>query len=123
MAQRRGKDKSRGSFGGLVEFVQTINDTFEALTGKTVPAWFEEFRQRPRELSPGEEGPSLELVMPLADAYAVMGLPQTASKDQVKERYRALSRLFHPDSLEGSQEAMILLNNANDRINSEKEGG
>jgi len=123
MAKRTGKAKSRDSLGGLVEFAHTVNDALEALTGKTVPAWFEEFRQRPRELPPGDQYLPGQSVMPLADAYAVMGLSQTASIDQVKERYRVLARLFHPDLLGGSKEAMVLLNNANDQIKKEKGEG
>ena len=123
MAKRGEKKKSQSSLGVLVDFAHTINDTFEALTGKPIPVWLEEFRQKPRELPLGGQYLSGQPIMPLADAYAVMGLPQTASIDQVKERYRVLARLFHPDSLGGYQEAMVLLNNANDRINKEKGEG
>ncbi|GAJ20035.1 unnamed protein product, partial [marine sediment metagenome] len=33
--------------------------------------------------------------MPLADAYAVLGLPQTASLQEVKRNYRSLAVVFH----------------------------
>lgn len=116
MAKRREKAKSQSELGVIVDLAHTINDTFEVLTGKTVPAWLEEFRQQPRELPPGEQYLPGQPVMPLADAYAVMGLPQTASMDQVKERYRVLARLFHPDAPGGYKEAMVLLNNAYEQI-------
>ena len=38
-------------------------------------------------------GPS----QPIADAYAVLGVPGTASAADVKKRYMRLSLLIHPD--------------------------
>jgi len=61
--------------------------------------------------------------MPLADAYAVLGLPQTASLEEVKRNYRSLAVVFHPDKTRtGYDAAMKLLNNAYERIIGEKGG-
>ena len=96
MVKRRGRKQS--SLGVIVDVAHTINDTFEALTGKSVPAWLEEFRQRPRELPGGAQAaPQQELTMSLADAYAVLGLPPTATLEEVKRNYRNLAVIFHPD--------------------------
>lgn len=114
MAKRGEKKKSQGNLGVLVDLAHTINDTFEALTGKPIPVWLEEFRQRPKEL-PGEQYIPGQPVMPLSDAYAVMGLPQTATLAEVKRNFRNLAAVFHPDK-GGYDEAMKLLNRAYDRI-------
>ena len=59
--------------------------------------------------------------MPLADAYAVMGLPQTASIEEVKRSYRRLAFIFHPDKPSGYTPAMQKLNEAYERIMRGKE--
>ncbi|KKK72053.1 hypothetical protein LCGC14_2907780 [marine sediment metagenome] len=116
MAKRGEKKKSQGSLGVLVDLAHTINDTFEALTGKPIPVWLEEFRQRPKEL-PGEQYIPGQPVMPLSDAYAVLGLTPDASPEQVKTHYRNLARVFHSDvGAAMNDEAMKLLNRAHDRI-------
>ncbi|MBA7707934.1 Chaperone protein DnaJ [subsurface metagenome] len=60
--------------------------------------------------------------MSLADAYAVLGLPRTASLEEVKRNYKHLAAVFHPDK-GGYDEAMKLLNRAYERIDWEKDGG
>ncbi|MFA6106021.1 MAG: DnaJ domain-containing protein [Patescibacteria group bacterium] len=45
------------------------------------------------------------------DAYAVLGVPQTATKDKIKAVYRALSRKLHPDH-GGNEEKFKEVNNA-----------
>jgi len=121
MAGRKGKKKSQSELGVIVDIAHTINDTFEALTGKSVAGWFEEFRQRPRAL-PGEApaAPQQEPTMSLARAYAVLGLPPTATMGEVKRNYKNLAVVFHPDKEGGFEEAMKLLNNAYDRVKKEK---
>ena len=120
MTGRKRKAKSNNSFGVVLDFVDLVDTTFERLTGKTVASWLKEFQQQPRELSSGEQAaPQQELAMPLVDAYAVLGLPQTASLAEVKKNYRSLAAIFHPDK-GGYKEAMVLLNNAYERIRKEK---
>ncbi|KAK4495977.1 hypothetical protein PRZ48_013245 [Zasmidium cellare] len=53
------------------------------------------------------------------DYYAVFGLPQTASIEEIKDRYRLLTRQRHPDKNGGTPEATAafqLLNNANETL-------
>jgi curved DNA-binding protein CbpA len=37
------------------------------------------------------------MTTPKPDYYAVLGLPQTASQEEIKKRYRELARKYHPD--------------------------
>jgi len=120
MVKRKRKTEIQDAFDAIAGFRDLVDDTFEKLTGKSVAAWLEEFWQRPRELPQGEQpAPQQEPAMSLADAYMVLGLPQTASLEEVKRNYRNLAVIFHPDK-GGYQEAMVLLNNALDRIKKEK---
>lgn len=118
MAKQRGKGKSQSELGVIVDLAHTINDAFEALTGKTVPAWLEEFRQEPRELPPSEQYLPGQPVMSLADAYTILGLPRTATLAEVDRNFKNLAAVFHPDR-GGYHEAMVLLNRAHDRITKE----
>jgi DnaJ-domain-containing protein 1 len=119
MPKRKRKSQVTDAFETITAFAETVDTVFERFTGKPIAAWMEEFRQRPRELPQGEEAAPLESAMPLADAYAVLGLPQSCSLSETKKRYRDLANLFHPDK-GGYAEAMVLLNNAYERIKKEK---
>lgn len=121
MPKRNAKTKEGNSLSVLLDLVDVVDATFERLTGKNVAAWLKEFQQRPRELTEGESAVSPQPGMPLADAYAVLGLPRTASSEEVKRNYRNLAVIFHPDR-GGYDEAMKLLNRAYQRIKGEKGG-
>ncbi|GAJ10680.1 unnamed protein product [marine sediment metagenome] len=120
MARRKRKTELQDAFDVIAGFRDLVDETFEKLTGKPIAAWLKEFQQ-PRELPPGGEqvAPQQEPAMLLADAYAVLGLPQTASLEEVKRNYKHLAAIFHPDK-GGYTEAMVLLNAAYDRIRKEK---
>ncbi len=122
MPKHKAKTKEGNSLSVLLDLVDVVDATFERLTGKNVAAWLKEFQQRPRELPQGESAATPQSGMPLADAYAVLGLPQTASLEEVKRNYRRLAVVFHPDQKGGYEEAMKLLNNAYERVMEEKGG-
>ena len=111
--------KKANSLGVILDFVDVVDTTFERLTGKSIATWLKEFQQQPEELPQGEQVARQQPAMPLADAYAVLGLPRTASLKEVKRNYKHLAAVFHPDK-GGYKEAMALLNNAYDRIMEEK---
>lgn len=122
MARGKRKGKPNSTFGVVLDFVDLVDTTFERLTGKPISAWLKEFQQ-PRELPLGGElaTPQQEQGMPLADAYAVLGLPQTASLEEVKRNYKRLAAVFHPDK-GGYDEAMKLLNRAYKQIQQQRGG-
>lgn len=119
--KRKKRDREQNPLSLLLDFVDTADTIFLKLTGKSVAAWLKEFQQQPRELPQGESTAPPQSDMPLANAYAVLGLPQTASLEEVKRNYKNLAAIFHPDR-GGYSEAMVLLNNAYDRIKKGKGG-
>ena len=122
MAKRKRKTEIQDAFDTIAGFRDLVNETFEKLTGKSVAAWLSEFQQQPRELPGRKQTVSQEeSAMPLADAYAVLGLPQTASLDEVKRNYKRLAAVFHPDK-GGYVEAMKLLNRAYEQIQRHRGG-
>jgi len=122
MAKRKRKTELQDAFDAIAGFRDLVNETFEKLTGKPIVAWLKEFQGRPRELPPGEQGVSSSDTMSLVNAYAILGLPVTATLAEVKRNYKNLAAIFHPDK-GGYREAMILLNNAHDRIMKREKGG
>jgi len=122
MTRRKRKPKSANTFGVIIDFAETVDTIFERFTGKPISSWLKEFQQ-PAELPPGGEQTvsQEEPTMPLADAYSVLGLPDTASLEEVKRNYKHLAAIFHPDK-GGYVEAMKLLNKAYDRIQGHRSG-
>ncbi len=116
MPRRKRKSTTREALDTIVAFTETVDMVFERLTGKPIAAWMEEFRQRPRELPAGEQMISSEPKMPLADAYAILGLKPDASIEDVKKHYRNLAKVFHTDVGGMNDEAMKLINRAYETI-------
>ncbi len=113
---RKRKNQATDALDTIVAFAETVDTVFERLTGKPIAGWLREFQQQSRELPPGEQQTATsEPVIPLADAYAILGLPQTATLGEVKRNYKNLAAIFHPDK-GGYKEAMVLLNRAFERI-------
>jgi len=119
MAKGKRKTKTQEAIDTIAGFRDLVTDTFEKITEKSVASWLREFQQWPREMPSGEQAPVIEATMSLVDAYAILGLPPTATLKEVKENYRRLAMVFHPDK-GGYDEAMRLLNQARDRIKEEK---
>jgi len=120
MAKSRRKNKVASSLGVILEVVDVIDTTFKQLTGKSIASWLKEFQQPPRELPLGDQAAPQQPAMPLADAYAILGLPQTASIEEVKRNYGRLAFIFHPDREGGYNEAMKRVNEAYERVMREK---
>jgi len=120
MAKSKSKNKVANSLGVILGVVEVADAIFVKLTGKSIPAWLKEFQQPPRELPQGEQAARQQPAMPLADAYAILGLPQTASIEEVKRNYGRLSFIFHPDKPSGYTPAMQKLNEAYESVMREK---
>jgi len=116
MARRKRNTRQVSSLGVILDFVDVVDQTFERLTGKPIASWLKEFQQRAGELPLGKGAVSSQPIMPLADAYAILGLKPNSPLDEVKKRYRVLANLFHPDRPGGYEEAMKLLNRAYEQI-------
>lgn len=121
MIRRKRKAQQENPFTVVLDFAEAVDALFTRYSGKTIGAWLKEPGERPKELPRGGEM-AAEPGLPLAVAYAVMGLPRTASLDEIKRRYRDLARMFHPDSPGGYREAMVLLNRAHESILEERKG-
>ncbi|MBQ3815456.1 MAG: J domain-containing protein [Clostridia bacterium] len=65
----------------------------------------------------------------MKDPYQVLGIPRSASDEEVKRAYRSLARKWHPDNYAGSaqaagyEEIMKEINEAYDAIQKERAGG
>jgi len=117
MAKRGARNKDLDNLSGLLNaYVDIVNATSERLTGKSIAAWLKEFQQPPGELPPGEGTAGQQSGMPLADAYAILGLKPDAPPEDVKKHYRNLAKVFHSDKGAMNDEAMKLLNRAYERI-------
>lgn len=63
------------------------------------------------------------------DPYSVLGVPRTASDEEIKKAYRDLARKYHPDNYYGSDladlasEKMKEINEAYDTIKTQREQG
>ena len=121
MPKRKRKTEMEDATAVVLGFANLVDTLFLRYTGKTLGQWMEEQASRPRELPAGEKTAPAEADIPLADAYAILGLKPGAPLEDVKKHYRNLANLFHPDR-GGYTEAMILLNRAYDRIKQERKG-
>ena len=65
----------------------------------------------------------------MSDPYSVLGIPSSASDDEVKKAYRELARKYHPDNYHDNplsdlaQEKMKEINEAYNEITRRREGG
>lgn len=65
----------------------------------------------------------------MKDPYSVLGVPRTATDEEIKKAYRELARKYHPDNYAGSdladvaEEKMKEINEAYEAIQQERKGG
>ena len=108
--------KQKNAFQPVLDLIDLVDTAFERLTGEKISARFKEAYSRPRELPPKNERAPTETGMPLADAYAILGLKPDAPLQDVRKHYRNLAKLYHTDKGGMNDEAMKLLNRAYDTI-------
>jgi len=107
------------------QVAKEINDIVETFSGKTIGNWVQEAWEKSQKTTIGQAAAGVERAARAVDPYAILGLPHSASLEEVKRRYRQLSLIYHPDKEGGYDEAMKLLNNAYHQIQQEiiKMGG
>ena len=116
MPKRKRKTEMEDATAIVLGFANLVDVLFLKYTGKTMQDLLKESAQRPRELPQGEKTVVVEPGLPLADAYAILGLKPDASIEDVKKHYRNLAFAFHSDRSGMNDEAMKLLNRAFETI-------
>ena len=80
---------------------------FAALSRRQRQDFFDQYQR-----SLGDEEPR-----PAADTdHALFGLPESASAEEIHQRYRELALAFHPDRPDGDHELMLEINAAYQRL-------
>lgn len=122
MARRRAKAKNVTMASTPLGVLRELDGAVEIITGKGIASWAQELLQHYQGNVQGAETRALQPPTTEIDAYAVMGLPPTASLKEVKTRYKQLAQILHPDREGGYTEAMKRLNQAYEQIGKEKKG-
>ena len=98
------------------QIVKELNDIVYTFSGKSISGWVQEAWERSQKTTVGGVAAGVERAARAVDPYAILGLPHSASLEEVKRRYRQLSNIYHPDKEGGYEDAMKLLNNAYQQI-------
>ena len=104
------------------QVAKEINDIVFTFSGKSISGWVQQALEKSQKTTIGQAAAGVERAARAVDPYAVLGLPHSASPEEVKRRYRELSNVFHPDKQGGYEGAMKLLNNAYEQIMKGKGG-
>lgn len=104
------------------QVAKEINDIVRTFSGKPISSWIQEAWERTQQTTIGQAAGGLERAARALDPYAVLGLPHSASLDDVNKRYKQLAMIYHPDKEGGYESAMKLLNAAYESIRREKGG-
>lgn len=111
----KGKKKDN-TLSNLLDLLDLADRAVEKFTGKNIPAWLNYLQEQAEVEGQKSETGVIGEGSVFADPYAVLGLPQNASVEQVKRRYRQLSMVYHPDREGGYNEAMKRVNQAYQEI-------
>ena len=104
------------------QVAKEINNIVLTFSGKSISDWVQEAWEKSQKTTIGQATGGIERAARALDPYAVLGLPHSASLDDVKMRYRQLSQIYHPDKEGGYEGAMKLLNNAYEQIQRQRGG-
>lgn len=111
------KGKKKGNaLSNLLDLFDLADSAVEKFTGKNIPDWLNYLQEQAKVEGQKSETSVIGEGSVFADPYAVLGLPQNASVEQVKRRYRQLSMVYHPDREGGYDEAMKRVNQAYQQI-------
>ena len=119
MAKQKKAGKKANTLSILLDLFHVADSAIEEVTGKGIGSWFKTL-QEGNQIGQGAQ-PAQPIANP-PNPHTVLGLPDDASLDQVKKRYRQLSMIYHPDREGGYTEAMKRINQAYDQIMKEKDG-
>jgi DnaJ-domain-containing protein 1 len=119
MAKQKRAGKKASGLSVLLDLLDVADSAIEKVTGKGMAGWLKTL-QEGNQINQGV--PPAQSIANPTDPYAVLGLPATASLVEVKKRYRQLSMIYHPDREGGYTEAMKRVNEAYEKIMTEKEG-
>ncbi|MBA7605561.1 Chaperone protein DnaJ [subsurface metagenome] len=98
------------------QVAKEINDIVETFSGKTIGRWVQEAWEKTQKTTIGGAAAGMDRAARAVDPYTILGLSHSASLEEIKRRYRQLSRIYHPDTEDGYEGAMKLLNNAHEQI-------
>ena len=101
------------------QVAKELNNIVYTFSGKKIGDWVQEAWERSQRTTIGQATAGVERAARAVDPYSILGLPHSASLEEVKMRYRQLSRIYHPDKEGGYEGAMKLLNNAYEQIQKE----
>ncbi|MBA7652119.1 hypothetical protein ES703_59948 [subsurface metagenome] len=79
------------------QVVRELNDIVFTFSGKSISSWVQEAWEKSQKTTIGQAAAGVERAARAVDPYAVLGLPHSASLEDVERRYRQLSFIYHPD--------------------------
>ena len=98
------------------QVAKELNDIVLTFSGKSISGWVQEAWEKSQRTTIGQATAGVERAARAVDPYAILGIPSSASLEDVERRYRQLSNVYHPDKEGGYEGAMKLLNNAYEAI-------
>ena len=98
------------------QVAKELNDIVLTFSGKSISGWVQEAWERSQKTTIGQATAGMERAARAVDPYTILGLPSSASLEDVERRYRQLGNVYHPDKEGGYEGAMKLLNSAYEQI-------